>query len=259
MLNLIRLYIKIGLLNELQYRANFFIQLFQSSLSLAISLAGILVIYSHTETVNGWSSADLLIVVGIFFIIGGVMGFIIQPSMYRLMEDIRKGTLDFVLVRPADSQLQVSLRQVQLWKLVDILMGVIVVGVGLIRAGQQPSLGQLAAFGVMLLAGLGITYSFWFAMATISIWLVRLEDLLHVIENLTEAGRWPVRIYPAWLQFGLTFLLPIAFSITVPAEALTGRLTALVALQTVILAVAMLVGSRWFWQFAIRHYSGASA
>jgi ABC-2 type transport system permease protein len=68
-----------------------------------------------------------------------------------------------------------------------------------------------------------------------------------------------VRIYPAWLQFGLTFLLPIAFSITVPAEALTGRLTALVALQTVILAVAMLVGSRWFWQFAIRHYSGASA
>lgn len=258
-MKLVWLYLKIGMLNELQYRANFFIQLFQSGLSLAVSLAGVLVIYNHTDSINGWTSADLLMVIGIFFIIGGLIGFIVQPSMYRLMEDIRKGTLDFVLVRPIDSQLQISLRQVQIWKLVDVIMGIVLLLVGLNRAHQAPSIGQVGAFMVMLAAGLAIVYSFWFAMATVSIWLVRLDDLLHVIENIYEAGRWPVRIYPGWLQFGLTFLIPIAFSITVPAEALTGRLTLLIALETIGIAALMLAGSRLFWQFAIRHYSGASA
>jgi ABC-2 type transport system permease protein len=74
-----------------------------------------------------------------------------------------------------------------------------------------------------------------------------------------EAGRWPVSLYPGWLRFGLTFLVPVAFATTVPAEALTGRLNPQVLLGTVGLAAVMLVVSRLFWRAGIRHYSGASA
>jgi ABC-2 type transport system permease protein len=74
-----------------------------------------------------------------------------------------------------------------------------------------------------------------------------------------EAGRWPVGIYPGWLRLMLTFIVPVAFAITVPAEAMTGRLTWPVLLGAVALAVAMLVGSRLFWRLGVRHYSGASS
>jgi len=74
-----------------------------------------------------------------------------------------------------------------------------------------------------------------------------------------EAGRWPVTLYPAWLRFGLTFLVPVAFAVTVPAEALTGRLTASTAWLAVALAAVLLIVSRCFWKIGLRNYSGASA
>lgn len=49
------------------------------------------------------------------------------------------------------------------------------------------------------------------------------------------AGCYPIGIYPGWLRGGLTFLAPLAFAVTVPAEALTGRLT----LQTLLVAALL--------------------
>jgi ABC-2 type transport system permease protein len=57
----------------------------------------------------------------------------------------------------------------------------------------------------------------------------------------------------------LTFLVPVAFAVTVTAEGLTGRLTLQTLLLAVALALVMLLVSRLFWRFGIRYYSGASA
>jgi ABC-2 type transport system permease protein len=74
-----------------------------------------------------------------------------------------------------------------------------------------------------------------------------------------EAGRWPVRIYPAWMQFILTFIVPVAFAVTVPVEAMTDRLSLETFLLSIGLAFAMLFISHRFWRLGIRSYSGASA
>jgi ABC-2 type transport system permease protein len=74
-----------------------------------------------------------------------------------------------------------------------------------------------------------------------------------------EAGRWPVGIYPGWLRLSLTFLVPVAFATTVPAEALSGRLTITTLLSALALALALLIASRLIWRTGLRHYSGASA
>jgi ABC-2 type transport system permease protein len=88
---------------------------------------------------------------------------------------------------------------------------------------------------------------------------VRVENVLMIFQSMYEAGRWPISLYPGWLRFGLTFLVPVAFATTVPAEALTGRLNGQTLLGALALAAALLVASRLFWRVAIRHYSGASA
>src|SRR5579875_2479191 len=102
-------------------------------------------------------------------------------------------------------------------------------------------------------------YSFVLFLATLSFWYVRMENILVIFESMYEAGRWPVDIYPGWLRAILTFVVPVAFAVTVPAEALTARLTWLVLAGTLLLAALALLASRLFWRFAIRYYSGASA
>ena len=258
-LHLLWVFIRIGILGELAYRVNFIVQLFQSLLGLGTALAGLAVIFTHTDALGGWRPNELVALVGVYLLVGGAINLVIQPSMERLIESVREGTLDFTLTKPEDAQLLVSVQAVQIWKLIDILLGFGVLTVALVRLGADVGAGQAIAFAVALLCGGAIVYSFWLILATCSFWFVRVENILVIFQSMYEAGRWPVSIYPQWLRFALTFVVPVAFATTVPAQALTGRLTAQTLLGAVALAAALLVVSRLFWRVGIRYYSGASA
>jgi ABC-2 type transport system permease protein len=104
-----------------------------------------------------------------------------------------------------------------------------------------------------------MVYSFWLFLATCTFWFVRLDNIMVIFQSMYEAGRWPVGIYPGWLRGTLTFIVPVAFATTVPAEALAGRLNPMTLAGAVALAVVLLLFSRWFWTFGVRHYSGASS
>jgi ABC-2 type transport system permease protein len=104
-----------------------------------------------------------------------------------------------------------------------------------------------------------IVYSFWLILASLSFWLVRVENLLEIFQSMFQAGRWPVSLYPGWLRFALTFIVPVAFATTIPAEALTGRLNGLTLWGAIGLAGGMFVLARLVWRWGLRRYSGASA
>ena len=98
------LFFKIGVLNELQYRVNFVVQLFQSAIALVVGLVVLALVYSHTSELNGWSKSELLCVLGIQILMGGAIKTYIQPNMIRLLDEVREGKLDYALTKPEDSQ-----------------------------------------------------------------------------------------------------------------------------------------------------------
>src|ERR671919_3257530 len=117
---LLWVHLRLGILNELQYRTNLGVQLIQSVVGLATSLLGLGVIFSKTDNLAGWSPAELLVIVGIYSLVSGLTQLVIRPSLARFMEDVRLGTLDFTLTKPVDAQLLVSMRQIEVWKLIDV-------------------------------------------------------------------------------------------------------------------------------------------
>jgi ABC-2 type transport system permease protein len=179
--------------------------------------------------------------------------------MEQFIMSVRDGMLDFVLVKPVDAQLLNSLQSVDIWRLIDVMLGLGVLIFALARLGAQVGLVQAALFIGMLLTGSAIIYSFWTILATLSFWFVRVENILEIFRSMYEAGRWPISLYPPWLRFVLSFIVPVAFVTTVPVEALTGRLSPQTLLRGASLAAILLVGSRLFWKLGLRQYSGASA
>jgi ABC-2 type transport system permease protein len=256
---LFAVFFRVSVMGELAYRFNFFVQLFQSVLELATAVAGLAVIFSHTGTLGGWQYDEVLALVGIYILMGGIIGFVIQPGMEQFIASVRNGTLDFTLTKPEDAQLLVSIQQVEIWKLIDIMLGFAVLVTALVRLGEKVGMQQAAEFAVMLLAGTIIIYSFWLFLATLSFWFVRVENILMIFQSMYEAGRWPVSLYPGWLRFALTFIVPVAFATTVPAEALTGRMNGATLAGAIVMAVVLSVISRVFWRLGLRHYTGTSA
>jgi ABC-2 type transport system permease protein len=250
---------RVGVMGELAYRVNFIVQLFQSILGLGTALAGLAVVFAYTDSLGGWRADEVVALVGVYILVGGVIGVVIQPSMEEFIESVREGTLDYTLTKPEDAQLLVSIQDVDIWELIDIVLGFGVLAVALARLGESVGVLQAASFAVMLAAGGAIVYSFWLILATLSFWFVRVENILVIFQSMYEAGRWPISLYPGWLRFGLTFLVPVAFAVTVPAEALTGRLEPTTLVGALALAAALVVASRLFWRIGLRRYSGASA
>ncbi len=258
-LRLFLLYLRLSAVGEMAYRVNFFIQLFQSLLELGTSLAGLAVVFAYTQTLGGWSPDQVLALVGIYFLVGGMIRLVIQPSLEQFIESVRDGTLDFVLTKPEDAQLLVSVQRVEIWELIDIALGVFVLIVALARLGQRVGTTQAATFIGVLVAGGIIVYSFWLILATLSFWFVRVENILVIFQSMYEAARWPISLYPGWMRFALTFVVPVAFATTVPAEALTGRLSLETLAIAFVVAIVLLLVSRIFWRIGLSQYSGTSA
>jgi viologen exporter family transport system permease protein len=258
-LRLFGLFFRVGAMNELQYRANFAVQLFQSAIALGTGLAVIGLVFSQTTELNGWSQPELLAVFGVHVLMGGVIGTFIQPNMVKLMEDIRQGTFDFVLTKPEDAQVLVSVREIRIWQAVDAVVGLVVLAIAVGQLQASVGLAQAALFAIALLLGALMVYCFWLILTIGAFWVVRMDQIVELFEGIYQSGRWPVTIYPGWLRVSLTFLVPIAFAVTVPAEALTSRLTAETFALAVGFAAALLLFTRWFWRFGLKHYSGASA
>ncbi len=94
-LRLLAAFFWVSVMGELAYRVNFVWQLFQSLLSLGVSLAGLGVIFSYTETLGGWRPDEILALVGVYFLVGGLIGLVIQPGMEQFIESVRDGTARF--------------------------------------------------------------------------------------------------------------------------------------------------------------------
>ena len=259
-LRVLRAFLTVGLLNIVQYRSDFAIAVLNAVISLVTQVLGLSVIFTNTADLRGWTADDLLVLIGVHFFISGLVGLVVRPSMEALMEGIRLGTFDFTLTKPADAQLLASTRVFAPQALTDVLVGLGIIGYGVARTGVSLDAVALLLFAVTLVAGVVTVYGFLLILSTMAFWFVRLDNILVIFQALFgQAGRWPVSIFPGWLRPVLTFVVPIAFAVTVPAQALTGQLTAGAALLSVAVAIAFLLASRVFWLVALRHYTGASA
>jgi ABC-2 type transport system permease protein len=244
---------------EMEYRLNFIAAAASSGMTVAGSVFTLSLLYQRGYEPGGWTWHTALMVVGLFTMLEGVQAAMMNPNRMLISEAVREGTLDFVLLKPIDSQFWLSVRRLSLWGLPNVALGLGLV-IYAISAGQVAVTISGAAVGaVLVLAGLLILYALGFALATTSIWFVKLYNITIAMSALLEAGRYPVQAYPWAYQVLFTFVLPVAFMTSVPAKALAGQIDTASVITALGLAVGMGLGARWFWRFALRSYTSASS
>jgi len=253
------LHFRIGALNEMQYRANFFIQMVNSMIALGTALVAIALVYGHTDDLGGWTQPELLAVMGVHILVGGLVRTFVQPNMNRLMEDVAQGTLDYALTRPADSQLLVSVREISIWQLTDVIVGTVVVVWSVVTVSGRVGIYATLGFVVAITCGAIIIYSIWLIATTSAFKVVRIDNLVQLLNGIYEAGRWPVTVYPGWLRGTLTFVIPLAFAVTVPAEVISNRIGVIEIGWALLVTVVFVTVARLVWLWGIKNYTGASA
>lgn len=256
-LNTLRRFWSASIQAELEYRINLLVAVLTSAGNLVGSVFALWLLYQPGYVPGGWPWHHALLVQGVFAMLAGVMASWLSPNLSRVVEHVQMGTLDFVLLKPIDSQFWLSMRTISPWGLPNIALGL-----GLIvYAGWTLRLPAAAYVVALLPLALGVLllYAMWFAIATTGIWFVKIYNATEVLRSVLEAGKYPISTYLPGYQFVFTFVIPVAFLTTVPAEAMLGTLSTGSLLAAALISAIALAATRAFWKFALRFYTSASS
>ncbi len=242
----------------MQYRIDFLVQGVMSIYWLAWNLVPLLILYGGRDVVAGnWDFTSALIVIGWFTVLRGLLEGAINPSLVDVVERIRTGAFDYVLLKPADAQFLVSTAQFAPWKLVNVAGGVGLVIYAFWRRGQVPAAHAIALAAVMLVSAAMVLYSLWILVVSAAFWVVRLDNLTYLFTAVFDAARWPVQVFRGAWRFVFTFVIPLALMTTYPAMAILGRLDGRTALASLGGALLFALLARALWGLAIRNYTSA--
>jgi ABC-2 type transport system permease protein len=247
---------RVNAAEELQYRANFVASGLGTLFALGTALLTLLLFFRHTVRLGGWGFWEVVVLLGVFTSLSGVVEAVLRPGIGQLAEEVRSGELDLVLARPVDAQAFVSFRRLDLWRLTDVALGLAVAGYALVRLGRPPAPLAVVGFLVALASAGVVVYALWVALMSLAFWFVAVENISVLFDALFEGARYPVTAYPGALRVVFVYLVPIAWTTTVPAAALTGRLGPATALGAAGVGGLALVLARLLWRAALRQYTG---
>jgi len=260
-LRLIGHFFAASLQEQLAYRANFWISILHSLLNLGTGVLGVMVLFSRTQTVKGWTFPSALALLGVYLILNALRSLFIGPSfdaLAGLQGEVWAGQFDFTLLHPVDVQFQASFRRWRPLATVDLALGAGVVVVAAAQVGETVPLGRAAIFGASLMIGLLLLYAILLAFTGLVFWS---PAVLYtwVFNAILQMARYPVGLYPGWLRLVMTWVVPVGVMTTVPAQALTGDLPAGTLIGSILLALAFLAGASVLFRTGLRRYASASS
>jgi ABC-2 type transport system permease protein len=247
-----------SLMRELQFRANFIAKILQNTVWFFFFLVILYVIFGKVKTVGGWNQSEASILAATLFIVNSICN-LFTFSLMEIPEHVRKGTLDFVITKPVDSQFWVSARKFNFNEIGSFLAGLGLLFVSANDLSNKPNLGQYLLFFLCVGASCLILYGFQLFVMTLGIYFVRVDNLWVFVETLTGLSRNPMDIFPKTLQRIFTYGIPIAFLSYVPASQIVKGANPTGMLLAYLYASLIFFGARFWWKFSLKHYSSASS
>lgn len=243
----------------MQYRLDFVLNGAVSLLWTVTGLVPFYVAFHDRPPVEGWTYESALVVVAIFTMLKAVLDGAVNPSLLTVVDQIRMGTFDFVLLKPADAQFLVSTTKFNVFHVADILAGLGLTTWAFLKMGHAPNLLSILSALLMLVAATVLLYSIWILVISAAFWVIKVDNLAYLFSSIFDFARWPVSIFKGVWRILFTFIIPIGIMTTYPAEALLGTLTMSVFLGTIFGACLFALVARIVWTKALGHYTSASS
>jgi ABC-2 type transport system permease protein len=250
--------LRVALMGAMQYRASFLLEFLVGAFSAVGIVVPLWIVFEQVEQVGGWSFPEALLVTAFFLVLQGLVGTFVEPNLGAVVQGVRTGQLDYLLLKPPDAQLVASMTSVAPARLWEVLAG-FAAGAWAMRSLPRPGAGDLALALGLQLSGFVAVYGLWVIVTTTSFWFVRVDNLRWLLNAVMDTGRWPVSIYRGWVRLVLTVVVPVAVVTSFPAMAVLGRIDGSLVAQAGAVALGMFAVSRAFWVVALRHYTSASS
>jgi len=254
---------KNSLIRDMSFRANFLINAASELGWVVMVLIFLKIIFMNTAQVRGWTEHQYLFLAGTHMIITSIFEAVLFANCWRFSELVRSGDLDFVLLKPVNTQFLVSFERVNYSAFANLPVGIGLCVYAASGVGRPVSPSTVVLYVCLVLLGVVILYALLFLFAITSIWLIRQTGLEHLWFYTTSVARYPAEIYKNFLGgtlwFGLVFIVPVLLVVNLPASVVVRSFNGWLVPYMVGMAAALLAISAAALRLSLRWYRSASS
>jgi len=258
-LKLISTLFKVNVQMAVAYRADAVVNILLNIMWLGWELLGLSIIFSNTDTLGGWGFGELVALLGVFRIVHTLMMTLVWPNTEKFNQSIRDGSMDYVILQPISSMFLVTFSRINIWRSWDFILSIVLIVTGINLAGDVATPLSIFHFILLTISGAVVIYSLWIVLIAFTFYFTKFDNNVTLLQALLDSGRYPVSVYPQWLQIIVTFIIPIAVATTVPLKGLRQELGQAQVLMFIGIAIVSFIVASQIWKFGLKKYSGASS
>ncbi len=257
-LSIYKAFFKASFAADIEYRLNFIFLIIAEFVWYSTQIVLFEVLYRHTNVIGEWNIHQMRVFIFLVLFIDSIYMILWDLNFTAFTDNVRKGTLDLLLMKPIDSMFMLSSQRIS----VSHIPCFFVTAAGLVWAlAQMPDFNWLRLFWLIVLvpAGLSVIFCGRFALNCSAILFTRADFLQYLWYSLFRLGLRPDAIYSGFLRVILIFVVPFAMVASIPARILLEPTQLWMIAWAILLPFIIFSLLKKYWRYCLRQYSSASS
>lgn len=209
---------------------------------------------NQAKNISGYTPDQLVIFLLTFNLID-LLAQIFFRGVYSFKEQVRIGIADLMLMRPVNPLFHAL---IGFPDPLDLPLFFIVL-TALFFQGVHSSLESILMFIVSVIVSFLLMMAMHIFVISVGIMTLEVDNIIMLFRDIWSMGRLPVDIYSTGVRFALTFIIPVAIIMNMPAKALLGLINWQNIFISFVISLCVVQLSLWFWKFSLKKYSSASS
>lgn len=252
-------FVKNSMIAQLTYKTNFIMSVLTEVGFIFAKSLYIIVLFSSGLSINGLKPEQMLMFIGSYTLITGIMDAVFYPNIAAIPEYIRTASLDMIITKPVNSLFMCAFRKFDLGLgIPNVIGGLIMIGGSWWLSGIALTAINVIGFGLLCCLGCILTFPVLILPVTCSFWFIRSNSLMEIIWAMWDFNNMPMTIYNKIIKMIGIFVLPVFMITNLGPMFVFGILPRSYLIYALVAIPVFLKISIVFWNFAIKQYTSAS-
>lgn len=237
-----------------------FVNLLFQFAEIGITVIFFNVIFSNVSTLAGWSFYQVLFLYAFAKFVFSLHKALFRGGLNQISgQMIRMGDYDFYLTKPVNSLILATLSKPRIYEFIAMIFEV-GIAVWAVVAGHLPvGITNLIWFIALSVLSSILLYSLSVLTVVPVFWLVKIWSIRDIIPRLQAFMRYPIGIFPLYLQVILMGVFPVMAASYIPVKTLFYPPEIRYILYMFVITIIFTLMARKLWQIGEKSYGSASS
>tara|TARA_B000000477_G_C6083684_1_gene224364 strand:- start:58 stop:876 length:819 start_codon:yes stop_codon:yes gene_type:complete len=245
---------------DMEFKLNFIFEMFIDAVYYGSLFLFFQIIFQFTDSLGDFSKDAVIIFLLTVYISDLLYVFFLGGNVFGINEKVKTGDLDFILLKPMNSQFFISCRYVTTNALISLfILVVLLLRLAYIYHGGVILFENYFIYLISVFLGMFIFYSFEFMISCLSFWFRNFSYAGWLASELIKYSKRPDSIYKNWFRKSLFTIFPMALISSVPARMLIFGVNYKLLLLQFFIALFFLYLTTIIWKKGLKLYESASS